>query len=353
MPQPREVYDPSIAAIEDQLLNPPDYTEILKTALQYGIKHIDLANPAGVNLEDGEMIVIRGRKKNRKTTLALNLVRHWCRSGDRLQGGKILWETLESGQTPRKVKQALICMEATAYMAGKIYKDVRGLPKLKAGMDDYTSMDALRDVRDPAHSQEGAGNLFKLSPEYAKSVDRTPLQHEAIQEAIERVNKWPLLLYGAPRRQGGTKILEGRNGGESLDGLLPYSRWQRAVKDLGVKIIVVDHVNAYNVINDYDKANKAVMHASAIIGEFNVVFLAASQVSLTSIRVDGQQETRGGTKWSEEGNTIVDIWYKQHDNKVKIGCGAARDAPFPDIYVPVEMNSGLFFPDSYLARPGL
>ena len=265
MKQQGKPYSPCVVDIDDHLLSPPDYSKTAKTAVFYGIKHIDAANPAGVNLDGGEMIVIQGRKKQRKTTLALNLVRNWCKQADRLKGGKILWETLESGQTPRKVKQALIVMEATAYMAEKLWGSVYRVPdKRKNGMDEYTNMDVIRDAKDPLIP---TASLFSLSVQYALSRNRTKLQHEAITEARKRVNGWPLLLYGAPSVQGRTKSLETPGDAKNLIDCLPYRRWSNAVEKLNVKIIVVDHNNAYHGVNDYDRQQKGIVHVSAAVSD--------------------------------------------------------------------------------------
>jgi len=340
-------YDPSVDAIDDHLLSPPDYSEYAKTALFYDIKHVDAANPAGVNLSGGELLVIQGQKKNRKTTVALNLARNWCKQADRLRGGVILWETLESGQTPKKIKQQLICMEATAFMAEEMWGSVYNVPaKSSKGMDEYTNMDIVRDTKDPTIPR---APLFQLSVQFALSRDRTALQHRAIQEAIKRVNGWPLIIYGAPADQGKTKALETPDAGKPLDDCLPYKRWKKAVEKLNVKIIIVDHTNAYHGVNDYDRQQRGIVHVSAAVSELGALMVAVCQPSMGSTRNGGQMEARGGTRYAEEANTVFNTHYEQDSYRVKIVCGDARETPFPDIWVPMEKRSGLMFPSSYIA----
>lgn len=337
-------YSPLIGRIDDQLLDPPDFSDVAKHAVYYGIKHIDKSNPAGINM-DGTLIVILGAKKERKTTLALNVVRNLCKQEGRLNGKKILWETLESGQSPKKVKQALICMEATAYMAGRMWGSIYRVPKRKKGADEYSNMMVVRDARDPAYAPEGPGNLFHLSVPFAMSMNRTPLQREAIEYAVASVNDWPLLIYGAPVNQGWTKTLESVSG-KALRDLWPYKRWLLAVEKYDVGVIVIDHTNAYTGSNDYDRQQIATTHGSAAVSELGVAMIAVCQPSRASV-VSGEPMVRGGDKWAEEANLVIRTKYEQNADCMDIKCLDAREAPFPDLRVPLEKRSGLIFPDSY------
>lgn len=338
-----------VADINDGLLEPPKYDDVIKRALLWNIRHIDEVAPAGVNIKEGELIVIQGRKKHRKTTMALNLVRNWCKQANKL-GGTICWETLESGQTPRKVKQLLICMEATAYMCRRIWGDISSFPMVRDGVNYYTNMNIVRDATDPALPNSRQG-IFRLSPGYASSVDRTPLQHEALLYAREEVNTWPLLITGATAPQGSTKRLELNENGRAMEDCLPFKRWQFLVDKLGVKIVVLDHVNAYTGSgSDYDRQSKGVTHVSSGVSELGLVIVAVCQVSMTSLRQDDQPEARGGTKYAEEANRVINVKYVQDDWRIRIECSDSREAPFPDIWVPLDRASGLFFPYSYPAK---
>lgn len=340
-------YNPHVSAIDDRLINPPDFSDVAKTALYYGIKHMDAANPAGINLS-GQMIAVVGQKKNRKTTFVLNLVRNWCLQHDRLRGGTVLWESLESGQTPVSVKQQLICMEATNYLVQDVWGSNKNIPNiLRRGEDQYTNMNVIRDKRDPSYGQESHSLLFTLSRQFALSATRSELQHRSIIEAKKRVDAWPLLFYGAPSNQGATKALEYPEGG-LLEELLPYKRWAYAARKHNVKIIVVDHVNAYRGVNDYDRQQKAIVHAASAVAELGVVLVAICQPSRASTSNGGTLRSRGGDRWEEEANTVIHTRYNQGDDKMHLHCADAREAPFPDIWVPLEMRSGLLFPSSYL-----
>lgn len=337
-------FDPHVAEIEDDILDPPDYDKIMKESLRYNIKHIDRANPAGIN-KDGQMISIVGAKKNRKTTLAMNLVRNWCYQEHRLDGKKILWDTLESGQTPKSVKQQLICMEATYLMAVEIWGSIYNIPKLKQGMDEYTNMSAVRDARDPANPDSNRP-LFVLSRQFSLSATRSPLQHKCLVAAKHRVDKWPLLFCGAPSTQGGTRMLQYPEGGV-LENFYPYRRWKWMVETMDVGFIVADHVNAYRGVNDYDRQQKGIVHASSAVSDLGVIFVAICQPSRSSTQNGSGLKSRGGDRWEEESNTVKHVEYRQNDDKIKIICADAREAPFPDIYTPIDKHSGLMFPDSY------
>lgn len=339
-------YNPSVGAIDDHLVDPPDRMKVMEDALFYGIKHIDEANPAGLNLS-GQMISIVGAQKNRKTTIALNLVRNWCMSAGKLHGGTILWESLESGQTPRRIKQFLVCMQAAAIMARELWGSYYDAPKLKQGAYEYTDMAAVRDARDPSYSQVGPGNLFHLGVDFALSKERTPLQHKAIIEAVDVVNSWPLYITGAPSRQGRTKALDSPSNGKALHECDPYRRWLRFVEQANVKIIVVDHTNAYNGVGDYDRQQKGIVHASAAVSELEVVMLSICQPSLGSVRSGERMMSRGGSRYEEEAHLVIHTHYTNDAWRVKLKCGDARGAPFPTVWVPIEKSSGLLFPDSY------
>lgn len=340
-------YDPRIGAIDDGLSGEPKAEQVKKRVLDYGLqlRHINGAIPTGVDIENGELIVIQGPEKHRKTTLALNLVRSWCRSG-KLQGGRVLVETLESGMSPKKYKQALVVMQATASMANELYGGVSKFPMLRKALDEYTDMTAIRDARDPASPDGNVGDLFRLSVKYALTADRTPLQHRAITAAVKEVNEWPLIIYGAPIKKGRTKLLETLNG-KSPSECLPYRRWQAAVEKLDVRIIVVDHVQGYSGGSAYDVLERAVAYMAAAVAELGVVMIAVSQLSLTSRRSGNEKYARGGARLAEEANLVLLVSYPQNADYMQIECAAARDEPPPTIKVPIEKHSGLLFPASF------
>jgi hypothetical protein len=237
-------------------------------------------------------------------------------------------------------------MQATASMANGLYGKISKFPMIRKALDQYTDMTAIRDARDPESPEGNVGNLFRLSVKYALTADRTPMQHKAITQAVEEVNGWPLVIYGAPIKKGRTKLLETLEG-RSPSECLPYQRWQHAVEKLGVRIIVVDHVQGYSGGSAYDTLERAVAYMAAAVAELGVVMIAVSQLSLTSRRSGNESYARGGARLAEEANLVLGVNYPQNADYMQITCEAARDEPPPTTRVPIEKNSGLLFPTSY------
>jgi hypothetical protein len=344
-----EVYNPHISAIQDGMLDPPTPEEVDENAVRFNLHHLDKVVPGGLDLS-GSLYVIQGVEKHRKTTTALNWIRTICRSG-KLKDGFIAVDVLESRSSPRKYKQALICMEATAILAMEHFGDMASMPWVDKGLDEDTggvlrSIDTsvLEHIKDPKCKDEYAW-LFRLNVKRAMSGWRTPMQQWAIEKAFNRVQKWPIYLFGAPSKQGSTKLLELPGNGRLIDKCYPYRRWAKAIK-AGAKIIVVDHCHAYNVPAGYDTLEKVVMHISAAVAQLGVCVIAVAQTSLGTERT----YARGGTKLSEEASIVLMPKYKRDGEqkfRVRIDCLATEDEPPVNFYVPIEPYSGLFFPKTY------
>lgn len=339
-------YDPRVHAIDDGMDEQPDLDAIRASAVQYGIYNIDRVTPSGIDVRDGEFVVVQGPDKGRKTTTALNIARNICRSG-RLNGS-VVWETLESGESPRKVKQRFIAMEATAILAMHVWKSVPNFPSKEFecwedGERQVYRVTDMESVENYVANGENA-SLFRLSVKRVMGGSRTKLQQWAIEQARARVNEWPLVIFGAPEKMGDTKRLDMPSNGDGISSCLPYKRWLFAKKQYNARVVFVDHSAAYVCQNDYDKANRFVAHASAFVAQENAALFSLAQTSMGS----GGEYAMGGKKQAQEGTVVFATEYSDpKGHKVIVDPLRSRDEPPPKMYVPIERFSGLFFPMSY------
>jgi hypothetical protein len=330
--------DPAVASVEDGLLKQPDTQALQGKILPYSIYHIDRAARTGVDIHNGELIVVQGPEKNRKTTMVLNMVRFWSKVGIP-GGGNILVETLESSMTRQKYKQSLLVMEATGYILaqhygienGRVQLPYRGDPKYK--------------VADMGAIYNDLGHELKMSVDFARVSYRSKLQQQAIEYAVEAVDSWPLLIYGAASAEGHTRAI--RTNGKVLDFRteLPYVRWKRAIEEMGVRIIVLDHVQGYAGPGGmaYQMLDEITNRISTIVAELKVVVVAVSQVSLGSMRDDTMGlYARGGKRLAEEANRVFSTKYEDRQAHMIIESTASRGEPPPTIIQRMDMHSGKF-----------
>ncbi len=336
-------YRPQIAEIDDLLLNPPDIEALKKNAINTGVLHLDAVRPTGLDVVNGEMIAVQGNEGERKTTFVLNLVRNICNSG-RLGPRTILWDTLESGSSPVKVKQSLVCMEATALLAMEIWGSATKLPMsvMDAGSEyKYANMKAICSRLD----EKTGRPLFTMSPGRMMGSDRLPIQQAVLEQALKNVNSWPLLICGAPNRQGGTKVITSPpNGDGLLDEHFPYKRWKGFAGKFGTKIVVVDHASAYSIMNPYDLIMRFTAHAAGVVAELNMVLMAVTQTSLSSQR----EYAVGGPRISQESSGVWATKYKRaNPYNLQLEPKKSRYEPPPRMNIPIEPHSGLLFPWSH------
>lgn len=342
-PQPWKQCDPHVFAIEDGLLAQPNVEKLQGNLLPYGIFQIDVATKTGIDIRNGELIAIQGPEKNRKTTLALNLVWCWCkweRHRAVLDGGAVMVETLESSMTRQKYKQSLVVMEATDFILQESYGwDKNGVMKLPLLGDPKDKIADMRQIR------EDIGQELRLSVGYATAALRTSLQQKAIEYAVEEVNKWPLLIYGAAASEGATRAIKINGNVVDFRNELPYERWKFAIEQLGARLIVIDHIQGYAGPGGlaYQMLDEIVDRVATIVAEEKVVVVAVSQISLGSMREPALgYYARGGKRLAEEANIVFGTRYTGREDRMIIDTAASRGEPPPTIMQPMDMYSGKF-----------
>lgn len=315
-----EVYNPTIQALLDKASQDwADPEENRKSLVRYGIKALDKAL-YGINTTTGELNVILGPEKQRKTTLLLNIllnIQQDPRLDDTTRPGFVL-DTLESGMNPERVRDSLVSMMATKKMM----------------LDGHRYME-----RCPACDNAKCG-ILGISPEFLMYNNRSKHQQEAIDWAFEEMRKWRLHIYGAALRQGNTRSMK-----------VATPRWTDLVKE-GYKIFASDHIQQYSFSDasfesDYEKQIQGVSRIAEFVAQNNTAFFLLSQVSLTSQRAaqSGTDRIRasGGQKGAQEANTILATEYTPGSGRMTIKLMDSRKAGRLDTSVELEDASGAFY----------
>lgn len=319
-------YDPTMAALvanaEDDWGADPEANHA--NLIPYGIAPIDQAL-YGFDI-NGEVILIQGPEKRRKSTLVDNIVVN-VQTGEKPKDKPMInLDSLEPGKRPGKYRDTLLSIVATRWI-------------LKQG-----------------HAAHGhckvCGNSFcreiGITPKFLKYNKRSPLQLRAIDYALDSMRDWPVLIHGAHLEEGNTRALaEAYNPANPKD---LTSRWVRLYHEYGMKFLVIDHVQQYawaDDPNDYEKQIRAVGAAGDFSAQYGVVVVIVSQVSLGSQRDVKQNGGRlvaaGGSKAAQEANTVFSVNYESGSGEMTIKIEESRDAGNLIVKQPLEDESGAFY----------
>jgi hypothetical protein len=293
-----------------------------KNLIPYGIGPLDKAL-YGIDPE-GELVVVQGEQKNRKTTFVANVIMNICSWDKADDKPTINIDTLESGMRPKKYRDMLISMAASRFLVQQGHRVHQACPAC-----------------DTAECRE-----LIISPKFLKYNTRTALQRQAIEYALDVMQWWPVLIHGASVVQGNTRSLQEAALGYKKD----KARWLSLVEDFGVRIIVVDHIQQYaftdGTTTDYEKQIRAVAAISDFSSQHGVAFIALSQVSLTSLRESRDNGAKltaaGGAKAAQEANTVLSTSYKDGSGVMKIKIEESRDAGSFSIWQNMDDTSGCF-----------
>lgn len=335
----RPPYDPRLSSLVQQRQEEwgNDPVANRKDLVPYGIKHLDGAT-WGINVRHGELITMQGQSGHRKTTLAINVAIN-VQLHSKNPVGMVI-DTLESGMTPYRYTDSIIANLATRYLIknGHVPQGYT-VPGQSVGRDC--------PVCTGYNGKKTPCLQMKLSPEYLMYSPRTKDQKDAIQWAIETMSPWPIHIYGAPEREGSTRIL-------STSVTDPKSRWKRLIDD-GFKIFVSDHIQQYSFesgTSDYEKQIRGVAGISDVVAGENIVCLMLSQVSMGSVREArtgvGKEIASGGLKLESESNVVINVSYTSFSGKMKMLLTKSRKSGQFHFYQQLEETSGAFYGDSYI-----
>ena len=318
-------YDPTIQALADASEDQWGDPEVNRGNLvPFGIPQFDSAL-YGMDITYGELNLIIGPEKQRKTTMALNILVNYMMSEYPKEKPMTLIDTLESGMRPEKYKDALLSIVATKYLIKKGHE-----PK-----------GACRQCGSDICKHMG------INPDFLRFRTRTSLQKESIDYAIDTIRTWPVVIYGPSLVQGNTRSLLKSIQDPNI------ARWPILIQELGVKIIFLDHVQQYHIegvahATDYEKQIQGIAAVGDVVSQWNVVCNMLSQISLTSIREQrsgaGKLTASGGSKAHQEANVIFSVAYKSGEHVMKMAIEESRDSTGSfAVWQPLEIVSGAFY----------
>ncbi len=312
-------YSPHISHLIERALakdwgNPE---ENRKGLIPFGVKPLDLAL-YGIDTTNGDLIVIQGAEKNRKTTVAVNFVLNALTNKDFEDKPLTVIDTLESSMQPPRYRDTLIANMATRYLVSKGHKPKEACPACG----------------------ENRCRQLGISPEFLRYHSRTPEQQEAIDYAIETLRDIPMLIYGANPVEGNTRDLA-----------ISAKRWEYLIKHAGAKLFVIDHLQQYQFKDDpsdYEKQLRAISVISDIVAQYSVAVFLLSQISMTSQREaqmgTGKYYAAGGRRAAAEASTVFSVDYESGSGKVCITIEASRKASSLSVWVDIDDVSGAFLP---------
>lgn len=316
-------YDPNIQSLVDNSEDQWGDPEVNRGNLvPYGIPQFDIAL-YGMDITYGELDLIIGPEKQRKTTMALNIIANYMSSEFPKEKPLTVIDTLESGMKPEKYKDSLLSIVATRWLMKRGHTP--------AGNCRACGAEKCREIG--------------ISPDFLRYNSRTTNQKLAIDYALETVRTWPIMIYGANLKQGDTRNLQ-----KAMQ--TPESRWPVIIQETGAKIFVTDHVQQYQLLgmgnaSDYEKQIQAVAAVGDVVSQWNIVCLMLSQISLTSIRdarnQSGKLLASGGSKAHQEANVIFSVAYKSGEGVLKMAIEEARNASSFAVWQTIEDVSGSFY----------
>jgi len=315
-------YSPHIRDLIKQCVDdwgkPEDNRKLL---VPYGIPELDRAL-YGVDVLNGELVVVQGQEKNRKTTFMANVIANICNNAELVNPPVINIDTLESGMPPRRYRDSLISIMATRYLLGE-------------GHTPFSHCHACG---------QAVCNQLGITPEFLMYNSRTKDQLKAINYAIATMSEWSLLVHGANPMQGNTRDL-----GNAYDPQEPAeSRWVRLIEEEGVNMFVIDHAQQYAIAGEassYEKLIKSVSAIGDLVARYNVACFLLTQVSLTSVRESrngGTLMAAGGSKAAEEANSVISTKYESGSGVMRIILEESRRASSFTLWQPLDDESGCF-----------
>lgn len=346
-----DIYDPSIQALLE--LTEEDWGDpiINRTMLvPYGIPSFDKFL-YGIDTYNGELILVIGQEKQRKTTFAINIVINYMTAEALVEKPVTVIDTLESGMHPSRYRDQMLSNLASRYLI----EEEEHYPWGRCNV-----------------CQEDPCKVLKLTPEFLRYNSRNRTQKDALDYAMDEMNSWPLFIFGANPYQGNTRnLMESIRGDKVSSTSWHYkwaedkkearqiSRWEYMIHEYDAKIFISDHVQQYSFggePSDYEKQLRAVAAIGDIVAKWSVATLLLSQVSLTSVRETrntayGKLGAMGGSKGAQEANVIFSTHYNPQQSKnMIISIEDSRKSGAFNVRQQIEARSGAFFGKSEMFR---
>lgn len=315
-------YDPTIQAhLQRARERWERRAENVESLIKYGIPFLD-KRLFGLNTMDGELVLVIGEEKQRKTTLAINIVINILTQTDPQHMPYIVIDSLESGMPPERYTDQLVSNLASRYLMDM------GHTPVSHGRCTMCGSPACKELA--------------ITPEFLMYLSRSTAQRKVIDRAYDEIMSWPLDIWGAGIGQGDTRNLMAAVG--KLDR---SSRWVWAVEEKGANIFIDDHVQQYSfndmTLGDYEKLSRSVSAVGAFVAAYRTAVLLLSQISLTSIREakgGGKVTATGGRKPHQEANTILKASYEKDSGEMGISIEDSRKSGAGFTTLPMDDISG-------------
>lgn len=325
----------------------------------YGILPLDLET-GGLDIMSGGVYNIYGNEGSRKTSLALNIIMNQCLSGKLPPGYTIAWDSLESGMPIQRVAHIMVSMIANKILTLRHWTGLRSeidYHKLMAAFLNLTiKPHPLQMITEVGVTENGRFTRENtISPKIITRGLWTKNQKEAIGIAWGIVDNFPIIISGLSQDSQYKADEEKRDFVQSvytLDVWKSYERWEKYALEYGVREVVVDHVNKYDVAgSDYEVQKESVRAFSKWIasGPGRTVW-AMTQVGTAQRTIFRNEEydlpsSKGGSVVAEEASGA---WYLKYSKDtdmywIKMLEKKLREGRVPPIYIPVEPTSGAVF----------
>lgn len=314
----------------------------------YGIGPVD-QRMVGNNIDGGELIVIQGIPGSRKTTLAANLVANACISRRLPADYTICIDTLESGMTVERYTLVIISIIATKYMVYWTWVD-QGNPDLLSmfakGLPDVPTEQLIGTV-----ATERNGEMVSeccIRPEFFQYYKASRLQHTAIAAAKKLISGWPLIISGFSEHPD--PVIRDKRTVNTTDLNASYARWNFLYEKMGMRWLVLDHVQQYQMEgSDFDVQKSVKLKTADWIRHSRGIVYAISQIGVGSQRDafmnKGNKTYALGGQVLESESTVT--WEVKYDETLPYYIRLrhpikSRKGLHPDVAIPIEPNSGAF-----------
>jgi hypothetical protein len=319
-------YDPTISSLLDlaqvRWENREENRDLL---VRWGIPFLD-KRLFGINTVDGELILIIGEEKQRKTTLVINTIVNIMTAEKPEVKPHTVIDTLESGMPPGRYTDQLVSNLASRYLM-----EIDHIP---------ASMGKCQVCGDFCKE-------LRLSPEHLNYLPLSSQQRVAVTKAVAHMKEWPVDIWGAGMNQGDTRNLK-----NTVGDLDQESRWIWSAENKGSKIFVIDHVQQYrfdDIVNsDYEKLIRAVNSIGSFVAAYKTAVFLVSQISMWSMReakAGGKAKASGGKKPHEEANVIIKSSYEDNSGQLGVSLEDSRKSGSGFQHLIIDDISGAIVPN--------
>jgi hypothetical protein len=263
-----------------------------------GIPQLDLSLDGGFQFDPGELVVVSGFEKQRKTTLINNIVLNAFRKKE--IDCSMVWVCNEGSVSSEQATADLWAMEATR----------------------------LALIRDQKwRHPSGELKPFHFTRNQMMTQNFTGPVTESIEEAFEWVTNLPIRMYFAGLDDGNSRDFQGVLAKTAAD-----------IEFNDAKIVVMDNLQGWRESHekDYEVMMRVVPPIDDLAAKYKVLLFAVSQYNTGGT-------SRGGNDISGKANLGIGTVYDQDNTPDRLGIESrfVRNRPSFKIDVPIIPSCGL------------